>query len=131
MFVRLVTRRLWLCCLPLIGSLDPFDLRYSPLLQLVVGCAACIASTERRSRPRIRGLDTSRSRCAHAPVAGPMADLVSIIMPLHNAERYVGAAIESCIHQTYPEWELIVVDDASTDASAAIVESVDDKRVRL
>lgn len=43
--------------------------------------------------------------------------LVSIILPCFNAERYVTEAIESALSQTYPETEVIVVDDGSTDAS--------------
>ncbi|PAV25002.1 teichuronic acid biosynthesis [Tamilnaduibacter salinus] len=43
-------------------------------------------------------------------------------MPLHNAQAYVGQAVESVIAQTYPAWELIIVDDASSDESLAAVE---------
>lgn len=42
--------------------------------------------------------------------------LVSIIIPLYNGERYIGDAIESVICQTYTDWELLVVDDGSTDS---------------
>ena len=40
---------------------------------------------------------------------------VSILMPAYNAERYIVAAIESVIAQSYGDWELIIVDDASSD----------------
>lgn len=60
-----------------------------------------------------------------------MSDLISILMPLYNAERYVGAAIDSCIGQVHTQWELLVVDDASTDSSVSVVESFDDPRVCL
>ncbi len=46
---------------------------------------------------------------------------VSIIMPAYNCEDYVGAAIESCQRQDYTDWELIVMDDCSTDHTADIV----------
>ena len=57
--------------------------------------------------------------------------LVSIVMPLYNAERYVGRAIESVIAQTYPAWELIVVDDCSTDASVQVVRKYVDVDQRI
>jgi Glycosyl transferase family 2 len=47
--------------------------------------------------------------------------LVSIIIPCYNCERWVAEAIESCIKQTYPNIEIIVVDDGSTDGSLEIL----------
>lgn len=49
-------------------------------------------------------------------------DLVSIIMPMHNSAAYVAEAIASVVAQSYERWELLVVDDGSTDNSATIVE---------
>ena len=48
--------------------------------------------------------------------------LVSIIMPMFNSEAFIRDAIKSVIAQTYKHWELLVVDDGSTDGSRAIVE---------
>lgn len=64
------------------------------------------------------------------PMAAP---LVSVIMPSFNAERFIGESIESVIAQTVRDWELIVVDDASTDATRAIVTAYRqrDPRIRL
>ncbi len=56
---------------------------------------------------------------------------VSVIMPVYNGERYLAEAIDSVINQTYEDWELIVVDDGSLDASVSIVESYEDLRIRL
>ncbi|MEH6408849.1 MAG: glycosyltransferase family 2 protein, partial [Leeuwenhoekiella sp.] len=59
-------------------------------------------------------------------------ELVSVIMPLYNAERFVETAIKSVQEQTYTQWELIIIDDASTDSSYAIAEkTIQDKRIRL
>lgn len=58
-------------------------------------------------------------------------DLISIIMPAYNAEKYIGKAIESVLYQTYSFFEFIVVDDGSTDNTAEIVMSYSDSRIRL
>ena len=47
--------------------------------------------------------------------------LVSIIIPLYNTEKYIEKAINSVINQTYKNWQLIVIDDCSTDDSLNIV----------
>ena len=49
--------------------------------------------------------------------------LVSVLMPTYNGEQFVAETIESVLGQTYKAIELIAVDDASTDETAAIVES--------
>jgi len=57
--------------------------------------------------------------------------LVSILIPCYNAERYVAAAIQSALDQTWPNKEIIVVDDASIDGSGAILDSFCVKGVRV
>ena len=54
---------------------------------------------------------------------------VSIIMPAYNCERFIADAIRSVLAQTYTEWELLIVDDCSTDDTAAVVASFDDQRI--
>ena len=49
--------------------------------------------------------------------------LISVIMPCYNMEKYISEAILSVRQQTYPHWELIIVDDASTDGTEAVIES--------
>lgn len=49
-------------------------------------------------------------------------ELVSIIMPAYNSVRYIGEAIESVIAQTYKNWEMIIVDDCSTDGTRRTVQ---------
>ena len=48
---------------------------------------------------------------------------ISIVIPMYNAEKYVGECLDSILAQTFDDYEVIVVDDCSTDNSAAIVES--------
>lgn len=57
--------------------------------------------------------------------------LVSIIIPIFNVENYLEATILSVIRQTYPEWELYLVDDASTDDSARIAKEYVHKDIRI
>jgi len=58
--------------------------------------------------------------------------LVSIIVPVYNAQKYIGKTIESVLKQTYTEWELLLVDDCSTDKSINVIEGyLKDERIRL
>lgn len=59
-----------------------------------------------------------------------MSDLVSIIMPSYNTDKYIKRAIESVINQTYQAWELIIVDDCSTDNTDLVVDSIEDSRIK-
>src|SRR5688572_16895965 len=58
------------------------------------------------------------------------APLVSIITPTFNQARFIGPCISSVLAQTYTNWEQIIVDDGSTDETAAIVRSYTDPRIR-
>src|SRR4029077_4579099 len=59
--------------------------------------------------------------------------LVSVVTPMYNEARHVAECIESVVAQTYQNWEYIVVDNCSTDASADIVRAYaeKDRRIRL
>ena len=59
-------------------------------------------------------------------VLGP---LVSVSMPAFNAERYIGEAIESILSQTYTNFELIIIDDGSTDQTREIINRYHDTRI--
>lgn len=58
---------------------------------------------------------------------------VSVIMPVYNAERMLKASVESVLSQSYPFWELIIVDDGSTDTSQSIAKryAESDTRIRV
>lgn len=59
-----------------------------------------------------------------------MDDLVSIIMPSYNMEKYIAETIQSVMKQYYSNWELIIIDDCSTDRTSQIITSFNDKRIR-
>ncbi|MGF7144105.1 glycosyltransferase involved in cell wall biosynthesis [Anaerotaenia torta] len=59
-----------------------------------------------------------------------MKILVSIIMPSYNTGNYIEETINSVINQTYHNWELIIVDDCSTDNTDEVVRQFSDKRIR-
>lgn len=56
---------------------------------------------------------------------------VSIIMPLYNCEKYIEESMESVQQQTYKNWELIIIDDASTDKSVDIVKQIMKEESRI
>ena len=55
---------------------------------------------------------------------------VSVIMPIYNEEKYLSYAIDSILAQTYLAWELIIVNDGSTDGSEGVVKRYSDPRIR-
>jgi glycosyltransferase involved in cell wall biosynthesis len=57
--------------------------------------------------------------------------LVSVVIPAYNAEKTIRNAIHSVLEQTMSDVEVIVVDDASTDGTARVVEGIDDRRILL
>jgi glycosyltransferase involved in cell wall biosynthesis len=56
--------------------------------------------------------------------------LVTVIIPAYNQAAYIGEAIQSVLDQTYHEWELLIVDDGSTDETAAVITAFTDPRIR-
>ncbi len=58
-------------------------------------------------------------------------DKVSIIIPVYNAEKFIGKAIESVLSQTYENWEILVMNDNSTDKSYEIIKEYADRDSRI
>jgi glycosyltransferase involved in cell wall biosynthesis len=59
-----------------------------------------------------------------------MEIMVSVLMPVYNAEKYLAEAIESILKQTYNKFEFIIINDGSTDSSEEIIKSYSDSRIR-
>lgn len=57
--------------------------------------------------------------------------MISIIIPLYNKESSIATALRGVLAQSYQDFEVVVVDDGSTDGGAAVVEQFDDPRIRL
>jgi teichuronic acid biosynthesis glycosyltransferase TuaG len=57
--------------------------------------------------------------------------LVSVIMPAYNAGRFISQAIDSVLNQSYDNWELLIVNDGSSDNTAEVVKRYSDKRIQL
>lgn len=77
--------------------------------------------------------ETSAGSALGTAAGGQVRPTISVVIPCYNQEPYLAEAIGSVRSQTFMDWECIVVDDGSTDGSAAVVESIAraDPRVRL
>ncbi|MDO5728176.1 MAG: glycosyltransferase [Actinomycetaceae bacterium] len=57
--------------------------------------------------------------------------LVSVVVPVYNVEDYVSTCVDSLLSQTYPNLEILLVDDGSTDKSGSIIDTFSDPRLRV
>ncbi|HIB36096.1 glycosyltransferase family 2 protein [Mesonia sp.] len=55
----------------------------------------------------------------------------SVIIPLYNKEKYISATIESVLHQSFQEFEVLVINDCSTDQSLKVIQQINDDRVKV
>lgn len=83
-----------------------------------------MANDEREFGKRLLRIESEENITMERP-------LVSVVMPSYNHERYVAKAIESVLKQTYTNFELIIVDDASEDRTADIIQQYKDLRIKF
>lgn len=57
--------------------------------------------------------------------------LVTVFVPVYNAEKYIESCMDSVLAQTYKNWELLLIDDGSTDGSAEKIRAYSDRRIRF
>ena len=67
------------------------------------------------------------SKHSSSPVDWPK---VAIVITVYNGERFIGACVKAALAQTYPHFEVVIVDDGSTDSTESICRSINDSRVR-
>ncbi len=57
--------------------------------------------------------------------------ILSVILPVYNCEKFVSEAVQSVLNQTFSDFELLIIDDCSTDATVSIIQSFSDDRINL
>ena len=122
-------------------SHDLLPTRKALLDRLPSPVVRCVRTVKRAIRPssRYRRSDREPSRSPQStakrplPVAIQPAPLVSVVIPVHNAEAYVRDAVMSVLSQDFRDFECVIVDDGSTDRSPAILSALaaHDRRIRV
>src|SRR5690606_29446795 len=57
--------------------------------------------------------------------------MFSVVIPLYNKERSIKQTVQSVLDQTFTDFEIVIVNDGSTDNSLQVVENIDDQRIRI
>jgi len=109
-----------------IKSLEPeIDIESS---ESVLNMKSSASAIDMESSESELNIESSESELNGAPY--PNYPLVSIITPTYNHEKFIGTCIESVLEQTYPNWEMIIVDDGSVDGTGSIIGQFTDKRIK-
>jgi glycosyltransferase involved in cell wall biosynthesis len=95
--------------------------------------AQCFARLQRELQEAKRppSADRQVASFCERPTTLARPPLISVVMPAYNSERTILPAVDSILGQTCKDLELVIVDDASSDSTAAILASVTDPRVRV
>jgi glycosyltransferase involved in cell wall biosynthesis len=100
-------------------------------MALVAGVRLVASSANAKAPFSFEAADAA---CVAQPFCGPSnqdAMMFSVVIPLYNKEQTIARAIRSVRNQTVQDWEIVVVDDGSTDGGPCVVEGIPDPRIRL
>lgn len=118
---------------------SPLRKKLGRIKRSLIGTSEPVSSRQNHEPPEeIRfGLDAAskaKGSIAAKETSGKAADVdppeVSVVIPTYNRAHLVGRAIESVLAQTFEDFEILVIDDASTDNTASVVEGYQDSRIR-
>ncbi|HFV2809270.1 TPA: glycosyltransferase family 2 protein, partial [Streptococcus agalactiae] len=56
---------------------------------------------------------------------------ITVLMPVYNGEKYLRESVDSILNQTFTDFELLIINDGSTDSSMEILNSYSDSRIRI
>lgn len=73
----------------------------------------------------------SKNKVSQLAVCRDQIPLVTVAMPIYNAGKYLRLAVLSVIEQTFPNWELLIIDDGSTDNALADINDINDTRIHI
>lgn len=116
------------CCLVPVGDLEALQAQVCQWLQLQPSEKAALQSALRQ-RAQHFTLEAALQNLTR--VYQHLMPTVSIILPVYNGAHCVLRAVQSVLNQHYPHWELLVVDDGSTDGTLQALSTISDARVRV
>ena len=88
------------------------------------------AMHDRAPYAAVKGATAAAMGCQRMQIASPVP-AISVLTPAFDVARFVGTAVDSVLAQSFPDWEMVVVDDGSRDGTAEVVAARRDPRIRL
>lgn len=104
-----------------------YDVLISALCTQIFGRYKTLKEAQRRLKVADDEINRLQDSMKHILESNSITPAISVIIPMFNAEKYIGELLDSLLNQTFKAFEVIVVDDCSTDDSVNIVKSYVDK----
>lgn len=80
---------------------------------------------------QVQRFKTNAQKVNKAAKTNDLAPLATVLLPVYNAEKYLTQAIDSVLNQTFSNFQLLIINDGSTDGSLKIIQSYKDNRIRV